>query len=1440
MRVTVLALLILLAGSLHARAGASDLDEEKHLQRATELFRRGELKAADALVRERLSATSVFRFVRQYGELLARVRFESGDYRGAWRCAHELESRLDRLTNHRTGVSERLPLQLLLADIELADEQIDAARDRLGAALDLTQRSVQPLDRLEALVRLARLEEVANDHDRASLRWSQVRAHCEAIVSDPQARRAESETFHRAGEFLADALVAQKDFAGAVTALVRLRRALRPVADDKRHIETIRRIAEVHRQAEDYSEQRLSLNEALAILARQAKRDLRTEADIWRELGDSFKSQSDALTEQGDHAAADEHSRRAQEHWRKSLECYLPALARVEPDATGQSPAEGRLPRDGRSKTEPGNEQDSTDQHARQKMRLLFQIAAAAQLLEDWERAVETNEKLLAHQRRHLDQRDPEIHRTLSRLGTLLVRLAQESPDKAVKENAWLRASDYLTAAEAYWQKRTPAEPETHLRTVLFLADAREGSAKEIGESLSLLQESLRTIDRAATPIAPALRLSAYFRHGRILASQGKYAAALDSYQKAVAIGESNPLLGDEYALTLLNRAMLYKSQRSFDKAIQDCQTAVSLQKSHANEANSARLFPMRLALSGLYIAQAESRLGRPAATNAGFEDAVSESLTAGEREARHALALVENRLEDAQVAELWHQFALLHQLRYQFKANVEDRDLARDYWRRALKTQERTGRRAMQARSMNHLAEIELAELRAIDERLQLDEAAHSQAVVEYEADEKTQAARHPELKAQERQLDERRVALNDAMRNLDELNLKSVTILSELLAYPNLHYRTLATRAAILRMRARWADPASREPLLTEAIHHLAKAIALTETPREMALGGDLARAEFFAHYADAFEQLVELYVARGRWFDALYVAEKARNRTFLDQVRQAGGDIWGRLQTDHPRLHAELQSILAEHHETSQTVRSRDEPDEALLRQLADIRRRYFDLEVRIRRALATGQELAELESGEEIHRALAKPDNVVLYYYVTRKSTHLFVLESKGIQHFRLQLANDLPIGLGEPGGEVSVVALREYVEQFSSVIKNKDRAFLFWRTGDEAGETIAAGASSNAREIAREQEWSLNAKQAADLTDMLLPPAVRARVKQAAPSYVLIAPDGPLHQLPFEALPLDADGRRFVLDDFPPTAYAPSAQIIATMSAPHIASGKKSTMLVVGDVDRPDPPDGPAIESVASRAAAFTGGRRGGAFYRLKYSGEECTRVMEAVKSLYPGDAIVPLIGPKSTEAGVRHAMADSDRRIACLLFSCHGFAQPEQETTELTGSLVLSPSGSNESSLDDGFLELHEIHLLPLAGCELAVLSACDTISGPERPLESGSTLARSFMAAGARRVVCSHWSVDDESTAELIRRFFENAKEQSTAPGAHIDLAKALHEARRQTRQSTAGVNPSKNTGSNGAATDRRDFSSPFYWAPFVLVGSAKSEKAQLFGINP
>ncbi len=306
---------------------------------------------------------------------------------------------------------------------------------------------------------------------------------------------------------------------------------------------------------------------------------------------------------------------------------------------------------------------------------------------------------------------------------------------------------------------------------------------------------------------------------------------------------------------------------------------------------------------------------------------------------------------------------------------------------------------------------------------------------------------------------------------------------------------------------------------------------------------------------------------------------------------------------------------------------------------------------------------------------------------------------------------------------------------------------------------------------------------------------LLPPAARARVKELAPEYLLVVPDGPLHKLPLEALVLrEGPPTRYVLDELPPLVYAPSAAVLAALPA---LPGRQSppagppTLLTVGDVAY--------REAKGAAPATFVPGMQalGGALARLPKSGEESRRVAR----LFDPSRVTPLEKEAATEKAVT-AAAPGKRY---LNLAAHGFV--DERYGNLFGALALAPPppGRVPPGDDDGFLELHEIYQLPLKGCELAVLSACETNVGPQRPLEAGVTLAGGFLAAGARRVVASHWSVDDNSTAELVGTFFEEVKKAQS--GGRVSFARALQKARQQVRS-------------------RPEWSAPFYWAPFVLVG--------------
>ncbi|NES24115.1 MAG: CHAT domain-containing protein [Symploca sp. SIO3E6] len=95
---------------------------------------------------------------------------------------------------------------------------------------------------------------------------------------------------------------------------------------------------------------------------------------------------------------------------------------------------------------------------------------------------------------------------------------------------------------------------------------------------------------------------------------------------------------------------------------------------------------------------------------------------------------------------------------------------------------------------------------------------------------------------------------------------------------------------------------------------------------------------------------------------------------------------------------------------------------------------------------------------------------------------------------------------------------------------------------------------------------------------------------------------------------------------------------------------------------------------------------------------------------------------------------------------------------------------------------------------------ELLVLSACQTAKGDK---QSGLGLAGIALQAGARSTLASLWNVSDSSAPEFMSEFYQGLKNGSKA--------EALRRA-----QIAFLKNPKY-----------KRFENPYYWAPFILVGS-------------
>ena len=116
----------------------------------------------------------------------------------------------------------------------------------------------------------------------------------------------------------------------------------------------------------------------------------------------------------------------------------------------------------------------------------------------------------------------------------------------------------------------------------------------------------------------------------------------------------------------------------------------------------------------------------------------------------------------------------------------------------------------------------------------------------------------------------------------------------------------------------------------------------------------------------------------------------------------------------------------------------------------------------------------------------------------------------------------------------------------------------------------------------------------------------------------------------------------------------------------------------------------------------------------------------------------------------------------------------------------LAGANRRAHAGPDE---DEGILTAEEVASLDLGGVEWAVLSACDTGVGEIEAGEGVFGLRRAFQVAGARTVVMSLWSVEDQATRAWMRRLVRRPLPEETlhrrrrAPGEPDRAARSSRE---------------------------------------------------------
>jgi len=271
--------------------------------------------------------------------------------------------------------------------------------------------------------------------------------------------------------------------------------------------------------------------------------------------------------------------------------------------------------------------------------------------------------------------------------------------------------------------------------------------------------------------------------------------------------------------------------------------------------------------------------------------------------------------------------------------------------------------------------------------------------------------------------------------------------------------------------------------------------------------------------------------------------------------------------------------------------------------------------------------------------------------------------------------------------------------------------------------------------------------------------------------------LVFIPDDVLCYLPFETLIIEDDtapmtlnpgkGRaRYLVEEFE-IAYAPSISFLLRADS---RKKKMDILAVANDEDRTVTGLSPSINYH---------------FPALPYASKEVRAIVE----LFNPARCSVLINEDAQESNIIDAHL-SEYHI--IHFATHGFYDDENWWRS---ALVLR---QKPDSPDDGFLQPLEICHLPI-DADLVVLSACQSGIGKLSRGEGILGLSVAFHAAGARSVISSLWSVNDQSTAILMGAFY-----------SYLAEGKPKAEALRLSKIKLLGTR----------------YRHPFYWAPFILSG--------------
>ena len=551
-----------------------------------------------------------------------------------------------------------------------------------------------------------------------------------------------------------------------------------------------------------------------------------------------------------------------------------------------------------------------------------------------------------------------------------------------------------------------------------------------------------------------------------------------------------------------------------------------------------------------------------------------------------------------------------------------------------------------------------------------------------------------------------------------------------------------------------------------LTEALTDIEASLKIIESLRTKIASPEL-RASYFATVQDYYQFYIDLLMQlhktnpkSGYDTKAFEASERSRARSLLELLQEANADIRQGVAPELLQKERSLQQQLDALEKRRIEVLNRPNHTPAqeaeLEKQRQTLITQYQDIQTQIR---TTSPRYAALTQPQpltlaQIQQQILDENTILLQYSLGKERSYLWALTKTSITSYELPKAAEIET------------------------------------TAKNFRDAVTAPTSRNSPN---------QVTQANDAISQMILQPVAAQLGQKR---LLIVSDGVLNYLPFAALSLPGksgeNGNPPLIVDHE-IVLLPSGSTLgilrqnyAELPAPTRTLAIFADPVFSGNDERVKNSSSATTQQAVESANPGLSRSRGDNnvhFDRLKFTRKEA----QIIQGLVPANSITQSFDFAASRAA---ATGSNLSEYKIIHFATHGLANSDYP--ELSG-IILSLIDEKGNALN-GFLRLTDIFNLKLAA-DLVVLSACQTGLGQNIQGEGMVGLTRGFMYAGAKRVVVSLWSVDDEGTAALMSSFYQKMLQKGLTPAAALRAAQL-------------------------EMWKQEKWNSPYYWAAFTLQG--------------